>query len=70
MLQEIKTKILEYLFSTKVFILATATAFLYMDKVSESTWMETVLIIGGLRTASQVVMKHLDNKAAENDKPA
>lgn len=55
------------LFSTKVFILMSATLFLVIGKISESTWMETVLIVGGLRTAAQVMGQHIESKKVKND---
>lgn len=57
-----KKKIIDIVFSTKVFTIVIATVFLYIGKLSENAWMETVLIIGGLRTASQIMDKHIESK--------
>jgi hypothetical protein len=63
-----KDKALELVFSTKFLILIVVTIFLLVGKVSESTWMETVLIVAGLRTASQVLDKHTAMKGKLGNK--
>lgn len=47
-------KALDNLVSVKCFVLVTATAFLLTGKISENTWQETVLVIGGLRCVTDI----------------
>jgi len=57
-----KKKLVDLFLSLKFFIFAAATFSLYFGKVSETIWMETVLIVGGLRTAAQVMSQHIESK--------
>lgn len=60
--QALKDKIIDLFFSSKMLVLVLATVFLLVGKIGEVTWMEIALVITGLRTASQVMFKHIESK--------
>lgn len=53
-LKKFAFKTLENLASTKTYIIIASTVFFYIGKLSEGTWQETMLIVAGLRAATDV----------------
>jgi len=62
-----KDKLINMFLSVKTFIFLTATAFLWAGKITETTWMETVLVVGGLRAFSEVALSHIESKKVKSD---
>lgn len=64
-LKKIGLKSMENMVSVKFYILIISTVFLYIGKLSENLWQETVLVVAGLRAVNEVASMFKKQPAAE-----
>lgn len=61
-------KTFENMVSVKFYILIISTIFLYIGKLSENLWQETVLVVAGLRAVNEVAA--MFKKEPKSEPPA